>query len=144
MKKIENWWASIDKINFIFILALGITGVILSFSINENSYFINRHIIFFLLSVLTLIFFSQLGDKNIRRISLLGFLILIIILFIVILQDYKVKGATRWLRVYHLTLQPSEIIKPFFIILTAWCIAQTINAKKYYNILLFVFFWNFS
>ena len=48
MKIIENWWLSIDKLNFIFILALGITGVILSFSVNnENIYYINRHSIFF-------------------------------------------------------------------------------------------------
>ena len=47
MKIIENWWLSIDRLNFIFILALGITGVILSFSVNnENIYYINRHSIF--------------------------------------------------------------------------------------------------
>ena len=36
MKVIENWWLSIDKLNFILIISLGITGVILSFSVNEN------------------------------------------------------------------------------------------------------------
>ena len=49
MKIIENWWLSIDKINFILIISLGITGVILSFSANENFYYINRHSIFFII-----------------------------------------------------------------------------------------------
>jgi len=140
MKVIENWWLSIDKLNFILIISLGITGVILSFSINENFYYINRHSIFFIISMLLLVFFSNLGDKNIRRVSLVSFFILIFMLLLVFLLDFEIKGAKRWLKIFSFTIQPSEIIKPFFIILTAWCIAQTINSKKYYIILLFVFF----
>ncbi len=140
MKNFENWWTSIDKINFIFIFLLGITGVILSFSMSENPYFVNRHSVFFVFGILLLVFFSQMGDKNIRRISLLSFVILILLLLIVILQDFEIKGAKRWIKILSFSLQPSEIIKPFFIILTAWSIAQTINSKKYYLFLLFVFF----
>ena len=133
MKIIENWWLSIDKINFILIISLGITGVILSFSVNENFYYINRHSIFFFISVFLLVFFSQLGDKNIRRVSLVSFFMLIFILLLVFLLDFEIRGAKRWLKIFSFSIQPSEIIKPFFIILTAWCIAQTINSKKYYN-----------
>jgi len=140
MKIIENWWLSIDKLNFILIISLGITGVILSFSVNENFYYINRHSIFFIISILFLVFFSQLGDKNIRRVSLFSFFILIFMLLLVFLLDFEIKGAKRWLKIFSFTIQPSEIIKPFFIILTAWCIAQTINSKKYYIIIMFVFF----
>ena len=122
MKNFENWWISIDKINFIFILSLGITGVILSFSISENYYIINRHSVFFIFGILLLVFLSQLGDKNIRRVSLLSFIILIIMLLFVILQDFEIKGAKRWIKILNFSLQPSEIIKPFYIILTAWCI----------------------
>ena len=140
MKIIENWWLSIDKLNFILIISLGITGVILSFSVNENFYYINRHSIFFISSIVLLVFFSQLGDKNIRRVSLVSFFILIFMLLLVFLLDFEIKGAKRWLKFFSFTVQPSEIIKPFFIILTAWCITQSINSKKYYIILLFVFF----
>ena len=140
MKIIENWWLSIDKLNFILIISLGITGVILSFSVNENFYYINRHSIFFISSIFLLVFFSRLGDKNIRRVSLVSFFILIFMLLLVFLLDFEIKGAKRWLKFFSFTVQPSEIIKPFFIILTAWCITQTINSKKYYIILLFVFF----
>ena len=140
MKVIENWWLSIDKLNFILIISLGITGVILSFSVNENFYYINRHSIFFIISIFLLVFFSQLGDKNIRRVSLASFFMLIFMLLLVFLLDFEIKGAKRWLKFFSFTVQPSEIIKPFFIILTAWCITQSINSKKYYIILLFVFF----
>ena len=36
MEYLKNWWNSIDRINIILILALGFTGLILSFSIDEN------------------------------------------------------------------------------------------------------------
>ena len=140
MNKIENWWQSIDKINFILIFFLGVTGVILSFSVNENFYFINRHTIFFISGISILIFFSQLQNKNIRRISLLIFLLLIIMLISLFFFDYEIKGAKRWIKVLNFTLQPSEIIKPFFIILTAWSISQTINGRKNYLLILFLFY----
>ena len=130
MHKIENWWLSIDKFNFIFIIALGITGVVLSFSINENFYLINRHTFFFILGLIILIFFSQLSDKNIRRISLLGFIIFLFLLILIIFLDYEIKGAKRWYKFFNFSLQPSEIINPFFIILTSWCISQSIIGKK--------------
>jgi len=140
MDKIENWWLSIDKLNFVFITALGVTGVILSVSVNENFYFINRHSIFFIVGIILVIFFSQFRDKNIRRISLFSFSILILMLLFLFFSDFEIKGAKRWLIIFNFTIQPSELIKPFFIILTAWCISQSINLKKNYIIILFSFF----
>ena len=140
MKIIEKWWLSIDKFNFVFIISLGITGVILSLSVNDNFYLINKHSIFFIISVFLMILFSTIDHKNIRRISLVGFVLLIFLLLIILFIDFEIKGAKRWLKILNFTLQPSEIIKPFFIILTSWCIAQTINSRKHYMIVLFIFF----
>ena len=140
MIKIENWWQSVDKLNFIFILALGLTGVILSFSVNEKFYLINRHSVFFIIGLFLLIFLSHLDDKNIRRISLFGFIFFIFLIFLILILDYEVKGAKRWIKLLSFTLQPSEIIKPFFVILSAWSISQTINGKKYYLSVSFILF----
>ena len=79
MKYLQIWWDSIDRLNFILIIALGFTGLILSFSMNEI-FSINRHSIFFLISSLLLIFLSNINDKNIRRISFLGFILLLILI----------------------------------------------------------------
>ena len=62
MEYLKNWWSSIDRINIILILSLGFTGLILSFSIDENLS-INRHSIFFLFSVFLLITLSDLDSK---------------------------------------------------------------------------------
>ena len=45
--------------------------------------------------------------------------------------EYEVKGAKRWLKIYSFSFQPSEVIKPFFIILTSWGIAQSIQGENF-------------
>ena len=82
MEYLKNWWSSIDRINIILILSLGFTGLILSFSIDENLS-INRHSIFSFFNFL-LIVLSDLDSKNIRRISLFLFIILLIIILLIL------------------------------------------------------------
>ena len=140
MKYLSNWWSSVDRLNFILIISLGLTGLILSFSIDEF-FSINRHTIFFVLSLIFLFILSQLNNKNIRRVSLFAFILLLILMIIIFFLDYEVKGAKRWIQILNFTLQPSEIIKPVFVILSAWCISKSIEDKKFYLPILFIFFF---
>ena len=140
MKYLSNWWSSVDRLNFILIISLGLTGLILSFSIDEF-FSINRHTIFFVLSLIFLFILSQFNNKNIRRVSLFAFILLLILIIIIFFLDYEVKGAKRWIQIFNFTLQPSEIIKPVFVILSAWCISKSIEDKKFYLPILFIFFF---
>jgi len=137
---IISFWNSIDKLNFILILILGLLGVLLSFSVNQNFLFINRHSIFFIFSLIIIIFLSQQSDKNIRRIALFGFIILSLLLVFLFFSEYQVKGAKRWLKFFIFSFQPSEVIKPFFIILSSWGISQSIKGKKSYLTFTFISF----
>ncbi len=140
MKYLLDWWSSVDRINFILILSLGLTGLILSFSINE--YFsINKHSIFFFVSLILLFILADLSNKNIRRISFFAFFFLLFLMIFLLFMDYEVKGAKRWIQIFNFSLQPSEIIKPIFVILTAWCISKSIEDKKLYLPFLFIFFF---
>ena len=137
---IKIFWNSIDKLNFILIFILGLLGVLLSFTVNQNFLFINRHTVFFILGMLIILLLSQQNNKNIRRIALFGFIILIILLLSLYFFEYEVKGSKRWLRILSFSFQPSEVVKPFFIVLTAWGISQSINGKKYFLLVTFVSF----
>ena len=140
MKYLSNWWMSVDRINFMLILSLGFTGLILSFSIDE--YFsINRHTVFFITSIGLLFILADLNNKNIRRISLFSFIILFLLMILILFLDYEVKGAKRWFQIFGFTIQPSEIVKPMFVILTAWCISKTIEGKKFYFGIIFSIFF---
>ena len=138
--KIRNFWSSIDQINFILILILGLLGVLLSYSVNQNFLLINKHSIFYIFSLIIIILLSQQSDKNIRRFALFGFIVLLILLLSLLFFEYEVKGAKRWLKLYSFSFQPSEVIKPFFIILSSWGIAQSIQGRKYFLATTFNFF----
>ena len=138
--KIKTFWNSIDRLNFILIFILGLLGVLLSFTVNQSFLFINRHTVFFILGILIILFLSQQNNKNIRRIALFGFITLIILLLSLYFFEYEVKGSKRWLRILSFSFQPSEVVKPFFIILTSWGISQSIKGKKYFLLLTFVSF----
>ena len=137
---IKIFWNSIDRLNFILIFILGLLGVLLSFTVNQDFLFINRHTVFFIFGILIILFLSQQNNKNIRRIALFGFIILIILLLSLYFFEYEVKGSKRWLRILSFSFQPSEVVKPFFIVLTAWGISQSINGKKYFLLVTFVSF----
>jgi len=93
-----------------------------------------------MLSLVIIILLSQQSDKNIRRFALFGFIVLLILLASLLFFEYEVKGAKRWLKLYSFSFQPSEVIKPFFIILTSWGIAQSIQGRKYFLAATFNFF----
>ena len=137
---IKHTWNSIDKINFILIFILGLLGVILSFSVTKNFLFINRHSFFFILGLIVILFLSQQSDRNIRRIALFGFIMLTFLLVSLYFFEFQIKGSKRWLRLYGFSFQPSEVIKPFFIILSSWGIAQSIKGKKYFLTITFISF----
>ncbi|MDB4861402.1 FtsW/RodA/SpoVE family cell cycle protein [Alphaproteobacteria bacterium] len=137
---IKIFWNSIDRLNFVLIFILGLLGVLLSFTVNQNFLFINRHTVFFIFGMLIILYLSQQNNKNIRRIALFGFIILIILLLSLYFFEYEVKGSKRWLRILSFSFQPSEVVKPFFIVLTAWGISQSINGKKYFLLVTFVSF----
>ncbi len=140
MKYLLNWWLSVDRINFVLILSLGFTGLILSYSMDE--YFsINRHTYFFIISISLLFILADVDNKNVRRISFFSFILLFFLMVFILFLDYEVKGAKRWIQIFTFTLQPSEIIKPIFVILTAWCISKSIEDKKFYLSFLFISFF---
>ena len=133
---LKIWWNDIDKINFILISVLLIIGIILSFSLNENLIIFNKHLFFSIIGFCVMIFLSNLDVKTIRRISLFFFIFIIILLFIILFSEYQIKGSKRWLKIYSLSLQPSEFIKPFYFILTSWFIIQGINGRNSYLVVL--------
>ena len=137
---INKWWTEIDKISFIFISILLIIGIILSFSLDNSFILFNKHLIFSIIAFLIMIFLSSLDSKSIRRISLFFIIICILALFLVLLIEYEIKGSKRWLKIYGFSLQPSEFIKPFYFILSAWFIQQGFNGRKSYLITLVLSF----
>ena len=123
-----NYWRNIDKKIFLSFIILFFLGLFFSFSstsslagerLNKDYYFFfSKHLIFTLLSLVIMIFFSIIETSVLKKIVLPLFVIFFIFLALVPFIGIEVKGAKRWLNFYFFRLQPIEILKPFFILVT--------------------------
>ena len=125
---IANWWWTVDKILLIAVGFLLLCGVVLSMSAspavaklkNLASYhFVYKQAFFICVAIGTILFFSMMGLKWTRRLAILGYIGAIFLLVLTMFFGVEIKGAKRWLDI-GTRIQPSEFVKPVFIILTAW------------------------
>ena len=126
--KFTNYWRNLDKKIFLGFVVLFLLGLFFSFSstsslagerLNKDYYFFfTKHLIFTTLAFIVMIFFSIIETDILKRIILPLFIILFIFLALVPIIGVEVKGAKRWLDFYTFRLQPIELLKPFFILVT--------------------------
>ena len=122
-----SWWRSIDKIIFIPILILLFIGIIAISSASQkfgtinlkSNLMWNKHLIFCILSLFTIFIISKLSTKQIIILSISLFSLSIILCFTALIISQETKGATRWLNFIYFSIQPSELAKPTFIILSS-------------------------
>ena len=140
-----DWWKNIDKHIFSLILilfSLGLffslvsTSLIASDKLDTNSYyFFVKHFSFIILGIIVLIIFSFLKEELIFKTSIILFIISFITLVLVPVVGIEVKGSKRWIDFVFLPrFQPSEIIKPFFIVIlsTLLCLKKNNLYFKYF------------
>jgi len=136
-----QWWKSIDKLIFSLIILLFLMGLFFSLvstsliasdKLETKSYFFFfKHLVFVLVGLGVIFFFSYLSHKNLYRISILTFCLSLFLLFLVPIIGIEVKGSQRWLDLSILPrLQPIELVKPFLIV----TLSLIISSKKYSNL----------
>ncbi len=123
-----NYWRNIDKKILLSFLLLFFLGLFFSFSstsslagerLNKDYYFFfMKHLSFTILALVIMISLSALNTKLLKKLVLPLFLISLVFLVLVPIIGVEVKGAKRWLDLYFFRLQPIEILKPFFILMT--------------------------
>jgi cell division protein FtsW len=123
-----DYWRNIDKKILISFLLLFFLGLFFSFSstsslagerLNKNYYFFfSKHLSFALLAFLIMISISTINTSLLKKLIIPLFTISFILLALVPIIGIEVKGAKRWLDLYFFRLQPIEILKPFFILMT--------------------------
>ncbi|HXG79146.1 MAG TPA: putative lipid II flippase FtsW [Methyloceanibacter sp.] len=126
---LSDWWFTVDRLMFFGLLLLMGAGLVLSLAASppiaakfelEPFYFVSRHAALLLPAVAIMFAASTLTPKQIRRVSLIIFLIGIAVMALILGLGPEIKGAKRWLQIGALSIQPSEFVKPAFVVLTAW------------------------
>lgn len=138
---LSDWWFTVDKQLLMAVLALMAAGIVLSLAASPavalrtglpSFYYVQRHLGFTLLGAVIAIVVSLLRPRDIRRFSLLLLVAALIGLVLVLLIGPEVKGAQRWLRFAGFQLQPSEFLKPVFVVIVAFLFAEQHQGRGVY------------
>jgi len=123
-----NYWRSIDKKILFCFLILFFLGLFFSFSstsslagerLNKDYYFFfNKHLLFTFFALIIMVIISVIKTDLLLKLVGPFFFISFTLLVLVPIIGVEVKGAKRWLDIYFFRLQPIEILKPFFILMT--------------------------
>lgn len=129
---VAQWWWTVDRWMLAAIVALAFIGAILVLAaspavatrIGMDSFaLVRRHYAMLPLALGTVIFVSMLSAKQVRRLGVILFFIFFALTALTLFAGVEIKGATRWISVGPLSLQPSEFLKPCFAIFAAWMFA---------------------
>ena len=128
-ERISDYWRNIDKNILFSFLALFFLGIFFSFSstsslagerLNKDFYhYFTRHLIFSTLAILVMFYISYIKKSFLKKLIIPIFVISLILLILVPIIGVEIKGAKRWLDLFFFRLQPIELIKPFFVLITA-------------------------
>jgi cell division protein FtsW len=67
---------------------------------------------------------SFLSPRQVRRLSIVMLCLALVMMVVVLFIGVEVKGARRWVSIAGLSIQPSEFLKPAFVIVCAWLFAE--------------------
>ena len=132
-----EWWWTVDRLMLAAFGALMLAGVVLSLAASppvagrlglEPFYFVNRHILFLVPTIAILLGVSFLNPRQIRRLAVIVFAVSLIMVAATPHFGAEIKGARRWLILFGVNIQPSEFLKPAFVILVAWLFGE--SAKR--------------
>ena len=126
--KFLHYWRNIDKKILLSFLLLFFLGLFFSFSstsslagerLNKDYYFFFlKHLSFAALALIIMTLISAIDTTLLKKLVIPLFIVTFIFLALVPIIGVEVKGAKRWLDLYFFRLQPIEILKPFFILMT--------------------------
>lgn len=128
-----KWWWTVDRSLLFCVFGLMVIGVVALMAggppVAERLglatfHFVNRQAIFLVPAVGILLFVSFLSPRWVRRLALVTFIGALAGVIACLFIGAEVKGARRWLSLGPMTLQPSEFLKPAFVVLVAWAFSE--------------------
>src|SRR5262245_11425464 len=131
-----SWWWTVDRLMLAAVATVMLAGIISSLAASppvaariglDPFYFVHRHILYLLPALVVMIAVSFMPPRQIRRLALLVFIVSFLLVIATLHFGAEVKGARRWIVLAGVNIQPSEFLKPAFVILTAWLFAESAN-----------------
>lgn len=130
---LAQWWFTVDRGLMMAVVLLMASGVLISMAASppvadriglETFHFFKSQLVYLFPAILVLIGVSFLSERQARRLGFLLFAVSVALMGAALVWGPEIKGAHRWINIGPLNLQPSELAKPGFIIVTAWLLAE--------------------
>ncbi|MBD8554821.1 putative lipid II flippase FtsW [Rhizobium sp. CFBP 8762] len=136
---VADWFWTIDRFFLAtFILLMGI-GFMLSFAASpavaerlnlDSFHFVKRHAMFLIPSIAVMIGISFLSPRQVRRTAIILLLVSLGMMVIALFFGVEVKGSRRWVNFGSLSIQPSEFMKPAFVVVCAWLFSEHVRQPE--------------
>src|SRR5262249_27088256 len=129
----SEWWWTVDRLMIGAVLALMLIGIVLLLAASppvairlglDPVFFVHRQALFLVPALVVLFATSALAPRQVRRVALMVFIISLALLAATLFAGPEIKGARRWLSIFGVSLQPSEFLKPAFVVLVAWAFSE--------------------
>jgi cell division protein FtsW len=132
---LPRWWQTIDKWSMSAILVLFGIGMLLGLAASpplaaKNGFapfhYVQRQALFGSMALIAMFLTSMMSPSLVRRLGVLGFLVAFgaVVMLPAMGTDFG-KGAVRWYSLGFASVQPSEFLKPGFVVLSAWLMAAS-------------------
>jgi len=132
---LPKWWRTLDKWTMTFVITLFIVGLLLGLAASvplaarngfDNFHYVQRQAFFGCVALVAMVLTSMMSPVLVRRLAVIGFAFAFVALALLPIfgTDFG-KGAVRWYSLGFAALQPSEFLKPGFVVLAAWMIAAS-------------------
>ena len=136
---LPKWWRTLDKWSMTCVMLLFGVGLLLGLAASVplaerngfgNFHYVGRQAVFGGAALAAMLLTSMMSPQLVRRLAVIGFIcsFAALALLPVFGTDFG-KGAVRWYSLGFASVQPSEFLKPGFVVVAAWLIAasQEIN-----------------
>jgi cell division protein FtsW len=132
-----DWWWTIDRFLLAALAALMVAGLVFLMAGGppvaerlglSTFHFVNRQVFFLLPTAAILVGVSFLSLRHVRRLALVVYAVGMGLVFLAFHFGPEIKGAHRWIMIGGIGIQPSEFVKPAFVVITAWAFSE--NARR--------------
>jgi cell division protein FtsW len=136
---INNWLWTVDRQLITAIGALMVCGLVFGLAASPSVaerlglstfHFVHRQALYLIPAIAVMLAVSFLSPRYVRRLALLIFVIGMAMVVATIFTGAEIKGARRWVNLPSPlgAIQPSEFVKPAFVIMVAWAFSE--GAKR--------------
>jgi cell division protein FtsW len=130
---LADWFWTIDRFFLAaFVLLMGL-GFMLSFAASppvaerlglDSFHFVKRHAVFLLPAIAVMLGISFMSPRQVRRAAMILLVVSLAAMVLALFFGVEVKGSRRWISIGSFSIQPSEFMKPAFVIICAWLFAE--------------------